>query len=198
MNSKANYLRLGVGATPPASFTASQSKDILRRNILGGRKATKAMPEELKKLQKKKPEEESEDEEGRSGLGGNKRKAIGGDLRKGDGKKKGKLAAMEETKEAKEKEEEKEVQVEVTLREKPVKEKTAEQKAAKKAKKEKQKLAQLAEKEGVENKAESPDVKKEVVDATTTKEDKIQDAATSQGGNKKKNKNKNKNKELTD
>ncbi|CCX31594.1 hypothetical protein FPQ18DRAFT_107693 [Pyronema domesticum] len=183
--------RLGVGATPPASFIASQSKDILRRNILGGRKATKAMPEELKKLQKQRKEEsESEDEEGRSALGGGKKRtAAGGDLRKDNKNKKTKVV------------EAKEVQVAVEVREdkpKPVKEKTAEQKAAKKAKKEKQKQKMVEEKDTKAESSESPAVKKEVVDATTTKEDKIQDADMTQGGKKRNKKNKNRNKELTD
>jgi hypothetical protein len=77
---------LGVGAPIPANFNPKShgSTDALRRAMLGGRKPTKAMPQWEKQPQRKVVAPDDSDEDtGRSALGGTKRKrSVGNDLRK--------------------------------------------------------------------------------------------------------------------
>jgi hypothetical protein len=77
---------LGVGASIPANFNPKShgSTDALRRAMLGGRKPTKAMPQSEKQQQRKTVAPDDSDEDtGRSALGGTKRKiSVGKELRK--------------------------------------------------------------------------------------------------------------------
>jgi hypothetical protein len=78
--------RIGVGAPIPASlYTQGRAgKDALRRNMLGGRKPTKEMPETARQCNRSAAQPDDSDEDtGRSALGGCKRKRPANDLRRG-------------------------------------------------------------------------------------------------------------------